>query len=149
MSGSGCVGLTSAHGCCRTADHLCATVRRETHEEVGIDLASGGEMLGRVDTIRTANPLAPQVAVTPFVAIAPSTYHIYATGKEPQPLALNQEVAAAFWVPIPFLKENGRSEIFRLIVGGTEREWPAYATTHGPIRGMTERILTRFLALTD
>jgi hypothetical protein len=32
---------------------------------------------------------------------------------------------------------------------GVEREWPAYPSEHGVIWGITERILTEFLALVD
>jgi len=130
--------------------NLCATALRETFEEVGIDCASGGRVLGRLNTIETTNPRAPKVAVTPFVTIAPPAYHqIASAGMEPPALTLNHEVAAAFWVPLSLLKEKGRSEVFRLIIEDQEREWMAYPTVHGPIWGMTERILTSFLSLLD
>ena len=128
---------------------LLATARRETHEEVGIDLSPGGEMLGCLETVRPRSPSAPQLAVTPFVAIAPRAYHIAAPGDEAEPLRLNREVAAALWIPVSFLKRNGRSEIFRFIIAGEEREWPSYPTAEGLIWGMTERIITEFLSLTE
>ena len=128
---------------------LCATALRETLEEVGLDVERGGEVLGRLGTVRPMSPLAPRVAVTPFVAVAPHEYHAGETGealREPEP---NGEVAVAFWVPVSVLKEGGRSEMYRMVVGGAAREWPAYPSPHGPIWGLTERILTRFLALLD
>lgn len=128
---------------------LCATALRETLEEVGLDVGSGGEVLGRLDTVRPRSALAPRVAVTPFVAVAPPPYHAGETGeaaKEPEP---NGEVAVAFWVPVSVLKEGGRSEMYRMVVGGAAREWPAYPSPHGPIWGLTEGILTRFLSLLD
>ena len=128
---------------------LRATALRETLEEVGVDVESGGEVLGRLDTVRPTSPLAPRVAVTPFVAVTPPEYHAGQTGealKEPEP---NGEVAVAFWVPVSVLKEGGRSEMYRMVVGGSAREWPAYPSPHGPIWGLTERILTRFLSLLD
>ncbi len=128
---------------------LCFTALRETCEEVGIDLASGGEVLGHLETIRPQSPLAPQIAVTPFVAIAPSDYHILIAGAEPKALALNHEIADAFWVPVPLLKGREQSEVFRMIVDGQEYEWPAYTTLLGPIWGMTERIITDFLSLVE
>jgi hypothetical protein len=39
--------------------------------------------------------------------------------------------------------------MYRMVVAGAEREWPAYPSAHGPIWGLTERILTEFLALLD
>jgi 8-oxo-dGTP pyrophosphatase MutT (NUDIX family) len=126
---------------------LLSTAIRETSEEVGIDLTEGGETLGRLDTIKTRNPLIPRIDVTPFVFVAPASFHITEEGHEAQRLVLNHEVAAAFWVSIDYLKHHGQSEIFRLIVEGAERSWPAYPSEHGPIWGMTERMLTNFLEL--
>jgi 8-oxo-dGTP pyrophosphatase MutT (NUDIX family) len=129
---------------------LCSTARRETLEEVGIDLlASGGEVLGALETVSPQSPLAPRVIVTPFVAVAPLEYHIAAPGAKSPALSLNHEVAVAFWVPVSGLKERGRSAIFRLVVAGREREWPAYPTEQGLVWGLTERILTSFLAVID
>ena len=126
---------------------LLSTAIRETCEEVGIDLKAGGEVLGRLDTVKTRNPLIPQVDVTPFVFVAPAAFHLAEESDEAQTLVLNHEVAAAFWVSVEYLRAHGPSEIFRLIIEGTERSWPAYPSEHGPIWGMTERMLTNFLAL--
>ena|SRR5947209_13437169 len=125
------------------------TAVRETHEEVGIDLASGGELLGELKTIRPESPFAPKILVMPFVAIAPSEYHVLDPEDEQRPLILNREVAEAFWVPLAHLKERGRSEVFRMMVEGGERSWPAYTTEQGLIWGITERILTNFLELVE
>jgi 8-oxo-dGTP pyrophosphatase MutT (NUDIX family) len=127
--------------------NLLATAVRETHEEIGMDLASGGEVLGRLDTIKTRNPLVPRIDVTPFVFVAPSPFHLIGPKSRPQPLTPNHEVAAAFWVSVDFLKANGPSEVHELIIEGGSRVWPAYPSEHGPIWGMTERMLTDFLAL--
>lgn len=132
----------------RDAD-LYETALRETREEVGLDLAAGGEVLGRLATVRPMSPLAPQVAVTPYVAVAPPEYHAGETGEAPMELEPNYEVALAFWVPVSVLRAGGRSEMYRMVVAGAEREWPAYPSPHGPIWGLTERILTDFLALAD
>ena len=128
---------------------LYETALRETREEVGLDIAAGGEVLGRLGTVRPMSPLAPQVAVTPYVAVAPPEYHAGETGEAPMELEPNGEVAVAFWVPVSVLKAGGRSEMYRMVVAGAEREWPAYTSAHGPIWGLTERILTEFLAKTE
>lgn len=126
---------------------LLFTAMRETYEEVGIALSGGGQALGRLETIQARNPLIPQIDVTPFVFAAPADFHIVEHGGQAQPLALNDEVAAAFWVPVNYLKSKGRSEIFEMIVEGSARTWPAYPSEHGLIWGMTERMLTSFLEL--
>lgn len=128
---------------------LLATAVRETREEVGLDLSSGGETLGCLETLRPKSHFAPQIAVTPVVAVAPPAYHLRTAEDAPQSLRLNQEVAAAIWVPISFLKRDGRSEMFRFMIAGQEREWPSYPTAEGLIWGMTERIITDFLSLIE
>ena len=127
-------------------ESLLATAARETFEEVGLDLGAGGEALARLGTVKPQSPYAPRVSVTPFVFVAPEEYH--ATGKSKE-LALSEEVAAAFWVPVDELKRGGRSAVFRMVFAGVEREWPAYPSEHGLIWGITERILTEFLSLVD
>ncbi|HYO62291.1 MAG TPA: CoA pyrophosphatase [Pyrinomonadaceae bacterium] len=126
---------------------LSFTAVRETLEEVGMDLSAGGRVLGRLDTITPRSPLVPPISVTPYVALAPPAYHVAAEGGTPSALTLSDEVDAAFWVPVSFLRRNGASEVFRLVVEEEEREWPAYATDYGLIWGLTERILTTFLKL--
>lgn len=118
---------------------LIATAARETHEEVGIDLLSGGSFIGRLQTLAPKNPRLPQIEITPLVALAPSQFS----------LQLNHEVAAAFWIAVGELKRQGRASFFNWLVDGIERQWPAYPSERGPIWGLTERILTDFLALLD
>jgi 8-oxo-dGTP pyrophosphatase MutT (NUDIX family) len=130
-------------------ENLQATAVRETFEEVGLDLRAGGEVLGRLGTVKPQSPLAPRIAVTPFLAVAPGEYHAGGAEGAPKQLELNGEVAAAFWVPVDELKRGGRSAVFRMAFAGIEREWPAYPSEHGLIWGITERILTEFLSLLD
>jgi len=126
---------------------LVRTAVRETSEEVGLCLDDGGEILGGLEVVRPQSPLAPQIEVWPFVAVAPPAYHAPAGGTAPRELLLNREVAAAFWLPAAVLRERGRSEVFRMVFDGRRLKWPAYASEYGPIWGITERILTNFLAL--
>lgn len=126
---------------------LLATAIRETFEEVGINLESGGEVLGRLGVVEPKSPLVPRVSVAPFVAVAPAEYHVRREGEATPPLVLSEEVAAAFWVPVSKLRAGGRSDAFKMVFAGVEREWPAYPSEHGPIWGITERILTEFLEL--
>ncbi|HEX8281796.1 MAG TPA: CoA pyrophosphatase [Pyrinomonadaceae bacterium] len=128
-------------------ENLLATAVRETLEEVGLDLRAGGEVLGRLGTVTPKSPLAPQISVTPFLAVAPPEYHAGVVA--PKTLELSGEVAAAFWVAVGELKRGGRSAVFRMAFAGVEREWPAYPSEHGVIWGITERILTEFLSLVD
>lgn len=116
------------------------TVVRETWEEVGIDLGTDDRFLGRLDTVSSATPRLPLITITPLVALAPSN-------AAPRPNT--QEVEDAFWLPVARLKQQGRSDVVQLVIQGQLRQWPAYPSAHGSIWGLTERILTQFLALLD
>ena len=118
---------------------LIATAARETYEEVGIDLLDGGEFIGQLEILAPTNWRLPRLEITPFVAVAPSRFT----------LNLNGEVASAFWISIADLKREGRSSFFSMPQDGVINKWPAYASEGGPIWGITERILTNFLALLD
>ncbi len=128
---------------------LRAAAVRETFEEVGINLDAGGEVLGRLGTVEPKSPLVPRISVAPFVAVAPDAYQVRREDDVSPPLVLSEEVAEAFWVPVSTLRSGGRSEVFKMVFAGVEREWPAYPSEHGPIWGITERILTEFLSLIE
>ena len=134
---SGHVAFPGGRPVAGDADLLAVAVR-ETSEEVGIDVRRGGRVLGRLPTIETLSARLPAVDVTPFVALAPE-----GAGAHPDPA----EVEHAFWVPLAALRNAGPSAVVRHVVRGGRREWPAYPSPAGPIWGITERILTGFLAL--
>lgn len=119
---------------------LTGVAVRETREEVGIDLERGGRVLGSLPLVRPLSARLPSIAVTPFVAIARKG----ATAR-PDP----SEVEDAFWMPLAALKNAGPVAVVRRAVEGEIREWPAYASPRGPIWGITERILSGFLALLE
>lgn len=118
---------------------LLATAIRETHEEIGVDLHNGGEVIGQLPLIAPRNPKLPQIEITPLVAIAPQNHEFQ----------FSDEVVSAFWVSVGRLKREGRSGEHRWQFGGAMQKWPAYPTEQGLIWGITERILTNFLELLD
>jgi 8-oxo-dGTP pyrophosphatase MutT (NUDIX family) len=120
-------------------EDLRAVAIRETKEEVGIDLDAGGCFLGGLEPMWPGNPRLPKIAITPLVAIAPE-------GTIAHP---SLEVQEAFWMSLITLKQEGRSDTLRLDIQGKPHEWPAYPSPHGPIWGITERILTEFLRLIE
>jgi len=113
---------------------------REAAEEVGIDARKGGRLLGRLPTLRPLSVRIPSVTVTPFVALAPP-------GAVPRPQA--EEVEEAFWMPLGTLRRSGRSATVKWEGNDGAREFPAFPSPMGPIWGITERILSQFLALTE
>jgi 8-oxo-dGTP pyrophosphatase MutT (NUDIX family) len=135
---SGHLALPGGRAQIEDAD-LIATAARETYEEVGIDLFNGGEFIGQLDIVATTNTRLPPLEITPFVAVATREFA----------LSLSNEVAAAFWISIADLKREGRSGFISMNVGDAINKWPAYPSEGGLIWGITERILTNFLALLD
>jgi 8-oxo-dGTP pyrophosphatase MutT (NUDIX family) len=119
---------------------LLDVAMREASEEVGIDARRGGRVLGRLPTLRPLSARIPSVTVTPFVAVAPP-------GAVPR--SQPEEVAETFWMPLATLTQTGRSETVRWDVGHGTHELPAYPSSYGPIWGITERILSQFLALAE
>jgi 8-oxo-dGTP pyrophosphatase MutT (NUDIX family) len=73
------------------------TAVRETFEEVGLDLAREGRLLGRLSDIAAVGRGRPMGFV-----IAPYVFEIEA---EPE-LRPNYEVAEALWVPVDFLRDR-------------------------------------------
>src|SRR5262245_5273324 len=71
---------------------LLATAIRETREEVGLDLARDGDVLGRLVDIAALNRLgrATGMVVRPFV---------FSIAREPT-LVVNHEVVEALWAPV-------------------------------------------------
>ncbi|HEY6222221.1 MAG TPA: CoA pyrophosphatase [Gemmatimonadales bacterium] len=115
---------------------LINTAIRETREETGVDLVRA-ERLGTLDDLHPRTPTLPPVLVRPFV------FTITAA----PPLAINEEVERAFWVPLARLAEPGVRRDVKLILRGEPRVFPAYDLGDDVIWGMTERILTPFLTL--
>lgn len=113
---------------------------REAVEEVGIDARHGGRLLGRLPTVRPLSTRIPSITVTPFVALAP---------RGAIPRVQPAEVAEAFWMPLAALRRTGRSAVVRWEDKDGMRELPAFPSPKGPIWGITERILSQFLALVE
>jgi 8-oxo-dGTP pyrophosphatase MutT (NUDIX family) len=119
---------------------LLEIAMREAAEEVGIDARQGGRLLGRLPTMRPMSARIPSISVTPFVALAPPGAILRTQPKE---------VQEAFWIRIAALKGSGRSATVRWEATEGTRELPAFPSPKGPIWGITERILSQFLALVE
>ncbi len=120
---------------------LVETAARETCEEIGIDLlgpdSTRDRFIGHLPVLSPQSPGIPPIEITPFVAMAPPT----------QELRLSAEVCQTWWLSINQLLERGLSTEYRHHSGSLVRKWPAYESPGGPVWGITERILTTFLAI--
>jgi 8-oxo-dGTP pyrophosphatase MutT (NUDIX family) len=106
------------------------TARRETLEEIGVDLDEG-RLLGRLDDMGPRSAGRELVVSTVVVAL----------DAEPRSLQ-KQEVAEAFWVPVDQLVDE------HVEIPDFPGEWPAFTyKDRYVIWGLTHRILTQLWAL--
>jgi 8-oxo-dGTP pyrophosphatase MutT (NUDIX family) len=111
------------------------TAVRETFEEIGIDLRRYGRIVWELDELQAGG--AP-IVVQPYVATV---------GADLPPLALSDEVSAAFWVPLATFTAPGASVESTVVVRGVERRVPSYRHGQYVVWGMTERILRQLVEL--
>ena len=112
---------------------LLATAIRETHEELGIDLA-GARLLGNLPVLQPYSSGPSGMQVTPFVFVTNAAV-------EPQP---GPEAEAAFWLPIEIAASGAFDDTYTY--PGTDRTFPSWKFESYTIWGLTWRILGDLLA---
>ena len=116
---------------------LVDTALRETREEIGIDLSADGQLLGALGRLDPVSPSLPPLSIAPFVALL----------MRDAPLALSDEVAEAFWVPLAILQHpEASSDVEVLLSNGTRRTVRAFVHGRYTIWGLTERIIRDLLS---
>ena len=128
---SGHMALPGGHAHESDAD-LLHTARRETLEEVGLDL-SDAELLGRLDDVIPMR--SSEMAVRPFV------FWTHA----PRELQLSSEIAETLWVPLSTLAEGHLRTTRDVEVRGTTLTVPAYVIDERVVWGMTFHLIEGFL----
>lgn len=114
------------------------TAIRETLEEVGVDLAADGMLIGRLDDVKPERG-GPQIAVAPFVFSVPAGIDL-----DPDP----GEVAETVWIPVRHLSDPASAaEHLYLLPGGGHLRFPAFAYHRYVIWGLTHRMLIQFLGI--
>lgn len=111
------------------------TAARETHEEVGIDLARAGRWVGALPPV---NPRAgaPQIVVQP---------HVFAVRRDAEPRP-NHEVADAAWIQVRALMQpDAAAEYLYPLADGETLPFPALSVGGYLVWGLTHRILVDFL----
>jgi len=116
---------------------LADTAARETREETGIDLSRDGAFIGTLDDLRPRINRLPDVIVRPYVVLLDRC----------EPLILSQEVALAFWIPLPALKEAESWRETQVLARGIQINTRAFHHEGHIVWGMTERILGQLLEL--
>lgn len=116
---------------------LLDTALRETREETGVDILAAGRVLGALDRVNPMSPALPPLSISPFVALL----------TEHAPLALSDEVAGSFWVPLATLQHADVSrEVNVTLSNGSTRLVRAFVHERYTIWGLTERILRDLLS---
>lgn len=116
---------------------LVETAVRETREELGIDLRSNAEVIGRLDDLHSTTVKLPNVYVRPFVL---------AVSQLPE-MTLSPEVAESFWVPLNVLRANASWRMTSVNARGLTFEVRACQFEGKVIWGMTERIISQLLEI--
>jgi 8-oxo-dGTP pyrophosphatase MutT (NUDIX family) len=118
-------------------DPLAAALR-ETREEVGLDLSSIAERIGRLSDVAAIGRGRPMnMVITPFV---------FALASVPQ-LETNREVEAVVWVPASFLADYGNRESMEYQRAGLSLELPCYRYHDHLIWGLTLGMVDELLSL--
>lgn len=111
---------------------------RETREEVGLDLAASGQLLGRLSEVRTHLPLGSiPHSVVPFV---------FSVDGDPD-FAPNEEVQEVLWVPLSFLADDSNRSAFTWVRKGLPLPMPCFRFEGRVIWGLTLRIVDDLLSL--
>lgn len=113
------------------------TAIRETREELALDLARDGRLLGTLDDLHPRTPTLPPIVVRPYVFVA----------RPDVSLELSHEVAVAFWVPLERLQAADATVESTIEVRGARWRVPSFVHEGHTIWGMTERILRQLLEL--
>lgn len=115
---------------------LLATARRETLEEVGLDLSRAGRLLGRLEPTRAvAKGRFLPMTITPFV------FHLEGEWTP----ALNHEVASWFWLPLDDAAGGALDDRYEYKLGPLPMTFPCWRHDGRVVWGLTFQMLRGFL----
>jgi len=115
---------------------LLATARRETHEELGLDLSVHGELLAQLDPV----PAVGRGRVLPM-DITPFVFRLVSA---PQ-LELGDEAEQAFWLPLLPVVSGELDCTHAWTNANVTRHLPAWQYEGHLVWGLTHRMLTELL----
>jgi 8-oxo-dGTP pyrophosphatase MutT (NUDIX family) len=119
----------------RSDTDLIETARRETLEEVGLDIPREA-FLGRLDDLRPS-ARSPSIVVSPFVAAV----------QTPVDIRRNKEIQSHRWIPVSALRDpQYRSELSHLS-RGLKLMFPSIVFKGFTIWGLTHQIVSNFLEI--
>jgi 8-oxo-dGTP pyrophosphatase MutT (NUDIX family) len=119
-------------------EDLVHTAVRETREEVGIDLALHGRLVGPLDDVQaSARGRLLDMVITPY---------LFALDSPLEPTVDESEVAAALWVPVQVFREERYHGTASIARGDFKAEVPAFLFDGHTVWGLTYRMIRGFLA---
>jgi 8-oxo-dGTP pyrophosphatase MutT (NUDIX family) len=118
--------------------HSYAAATRETHEEIGLDVETHGQLIGRLSDMSThIRSGKSAMLVTPYV---------FSIAGEPR-LEANHEVADILWVPLGFLADNANRQNMDWRYDGFDLQLPCYHFQGRRIWGLSLAMLDEFMAV--
>jgi 8-oxo-dGTP pyrophosphatase MutT (NUDIX family) len=120
---------------------LLDAARRETREELSIDLARHGELLGQLDDVHaSARGRVVPLVITPFVFLL----------TEPVTPAPNEEVDEVHWIPATRLLDPAAGSTVPYVLDGQRYDLPCFEVASGRvIWGLTYQMLWRLFGVLD
>jgi len=116
-----------------------ATAIRETDEEVGIDLRSTAELVGRLDDVQAISHSKPiDLVIVP---------HVFVLHREIILKLDEREVAEALWAPLGPMFRGEVDTTHPYEWNGRQLELPAYQIGQHIVWGLTHRMLELLFAL--
>ena len=133
---SGHMGFPGGRRDAGDCDDLACAVR-ETHEELGFDLAQWGELVCELGEVNTGwRPDRPEMLVTPYV---------FSLSDVP-PMRPNYEVDGVVWVPLAFLLDHGNRVPLQWEWRGEKVESDSYLFENDRIWGLSLMMLDELMA---
>jgi 8-oxo-dGTP pyrophosphatase MutT (NUDIX family) len=120
-------------------ESLLDTALRETREEIALDLARAGQLLGQLEALpATARGRNLGMQIVPFV------FEL----TDPTPLRFNpEEVAEAIWIPLEPLRRGALRTTVPYELAGQRLNLPAHDFEGRIVWGLTYRMLDQLFAL--
>lgn len=116
---------------------LVHTAVRETHEEVGVDLARHGLLIGALDEVQaSARGRALELVITPY---------LFRVDERIETSIDETEVAVALWVPLRTFQGDRHHGTTRISRGDFRADMPAFQFDGLTVWGLTYRMIRNFV----
>jgi len=110
-----------------------SAARRETLEEISLDLERDGALIGELSHV----PAVAHGKRVPMVILP----YVFELRGDPELVPDTREVAETVWVPLPFLANHDNRETMKRTFGGVPVTLPCYFYEGRRIWGLTLRML--------